>query len=127
MYSNNNPLTFSATNTWGLQRATTSTIVSRPPELGRAVGRLTRELRAVQPEAAERRLMEGAGFDERAARNLLAYLEDQAAATGAVPDDRTVVVQRFRDEVGDWRVCILTPYGGRVHAPWSLALQALLT
>jgi ATP-dependent helicase Lhr and Lhr-like helicase len=100
--------------------------LSRPPELGRAVGRLTRELRAAGPEAAERRLMESAGFDERAARNLLAYLEDQAAATGAVPDDRTVVVERFRDEVGDWRVCVLTPYGGRVHAPWSLALQALL-
>ncbi|HSR22656.1 MAG TPA: helicase-related protein, partial [Candidatus Eisenbacteria bacterium] len=102
-------------------------LLSRPPELGRALGRLTRELRAARPEAAERRLMEGAGFDERAARNLLAYLEDQAAATGAVPDDRTVVVERFRDEVGDWRVCVLTPFGGRVHAPWSLALQALLS
>ncbi|HXM55024.1 MAG TPA: DEAD/DEAH box helicase, partial [Candidatus Dormibacteraeota bacterium] len=102
-------------------------LLSRPPELGRALGRLTRELRAAPPEAAERRLMEAAGFDERAARNLLAYLDDQAAATGAVPDDRTVVVERFRDEVGDWRVCVLTPYGGRVHAPWSLALQALLT
>src|SRR5262245_40336325 len=101
--------------------------LSRPPELGRALGRMTRELRALPAEAAERRLMEGAGFDERAARNLLGYLEDQAAATGAVPDDRTVVVERFRDEVGDWRVCVLTPYGGRVHAPWSLALQALLT
>jgi ATP-dependent Lhr-like helicase len=100
--------------------------LSRPPELGRALGRLTRELRAAQPEAAERRLMEGAGFDERAARNLLAYLADQAAATGAVPDDRTVVVERFRDEVGDWRVCILTPFGGRVHAPWAMALQAML-
>jgi len=101
--------------------------LSRPAELGRALGQLTRELRAVGPEEAERRLMEGAGFDERAARNLLAYLEDQAAATGAVPDDRTVVVERFRDEVGDWRVCVLTPYGGRVHAPWSLALQAQLS
>src|SRR5215467_2796426 len=101
--------------------------LSRPAELGRALGQLTRELRAAEPEAAERRLMEGAGFDERAARNLLAYLADQAAATGAVPDDRTVVVERFRDEVGDWRVCVLTPYGGRVHAPWSLALQAQLS
>ena len=100
--------------------------LSRPAELGRALGQLTRELRAAEPEAAERRLMEGAGFDERAARNLLAYLADQAAATGAVPDDRTIVVERFRDEVGDWRVCILTPYGGRVHAPWSLALQSRL-
>jgi ATP-dependent helicase Lhr and Lhr-like helicase len=102
-------------------------LLARPPELGRALGRLTRELRAAEPEAAERRLMERAGLDESAARNLLAYLEDQAAATGAVPDDRTVVVERFRDEVGDWRVCLLTPYGGRVHAPWSLALQAKLS
>src|SRR5262252_5164497 len=101
--------------------------LSRPAELGRALGQLTRELREAEPEAAERRLMEGAGFDEWAARNLLAYLADQAAATGAVPDDRTVVVERFRDEVGDWRVCVLTPYGGRVHAPWSLALQARLS
>ncbi|HKF76335.1 MAG TPA: DEAD/DEAH box helicase [Candidatus Dormibacteraeota bacterium] len=100
--------------------------LSRPAELGRALGRLTRELRAAGPEAAEERLQR-AGLDERAARNLLAYLEDQAAATGAVPDDRTVVVERFRDEIGDWRVCILTPLGGRVHAPWSLALQARLS
>src|SRR5919199_5092261 len=84
--------------------------LSRPPELGRALGALTRELQAEPPEAAQRRLMERAGFDERAARNLLAYLADQAAATGAVPDDRTVVVERFRDEVGDWRVCLLTPF-----------------
>jgi ATP-dependent Lhr-like helicase len=102
-------------------------LLSRPAELGRALGRLTRELRAAQPEAAERRLMERAGLDERAARNLLAYLDDQAAATGAVPDDRTIVVERFRDEIGDWRVCVLTPHGGRVHAPWSMALQARLS
>src|SRR2546429_1171686 len=68
--------------------------------------------------------MERAGFDERAARNLLAYLQDEAEATGVVPDDRTVVVERFRDEVGDWRVCVLTPPRGRGHAPPSLAPQA---
>src|SRR5205807_5236737 len=101
--------------------------LSRPVEVGRAVGRLTRELRAMEPEAAERRLMERAGFDERAARNLLAYLQDEVDATGVVPDDRTVVIERFRDEVGDWRICVLTPFGGRVHAPWALALQARLT
>jgi ATP-dependent Lhr-like helicase len=100
--------------------------LSRPVELGWALGRLTRELAALPRLEAERRLRERAGFDERAARNLLAYLEDQAAATGAVPDDRTIVVERFRDEVGDWRVCILTPLGGKVHAPWALALQARL-
>jgi ATP-dependent Lhr-like helicase len=101
--------------------------LSRPAELGRGLGELTRELRSLPAEAAERRLMERAGFDERAARNLIAYLDDQAAATGAVPDDRTIVIERFRDEVGDWRICVLTPFGGRVHAPWALALQARLT
>src|ERR687887_1007344 len=100
--------------------------LSRPAELGRALGGLIRELRAVPPEEGERRLRERSGFDELAASNLLAYLSDQAVATRAVPDDRTVVVERFRDEVGDWRVCILTPFGGRVHAPWALALKARL-
>ena len=99
---------------------------SRPAELGLALGKMVRELRALQPEAAERRLRERAGFDDLAVKNLLAYLDDQAAATGAVPDDRTVVVERFRDEVGDWRVCLLSPLGGRVHAPLALALEARL-
>ncbi|MEP7106137.1 MAG: DEAD/DEAH box helicase, partial [Chloroflexota bacterium] len=97
--------------------------LARPVEVGRRLGRVTRELVAADPELARARLMEHAGFDDRAAGNLLAYLRDQLAATGAVPDDRTIVVERFRDEVGDWRVCILTPYGGRVHAPWAMALQ----
>jgi ATP-dependent Lhr-like helicase len=100
--------------------------LSRPPELGRALGALTRELRRMAPDKAASRLAERSGFDERASRNLLAYLEDQAAATGAVPDDRTLVIERFRDELGDWRVCLLTPFGGRVHAPWALALETRL-
>ena len=99
---------------------------SRPPELGLALGKMVRELRALEPGAAARRLRERAGFDDRAIKNLLAYLDDQAAATGAVPDDRTVVVERFRDEVGDWRVCVHSPLGGRVHAPLALALEARL-
>ena len=99
---------------------------SRPVELGLALGKMVRELRALEPDAAARRLRERAGFDDRAIKNLLAYLDDQAAATGAVPDDRTVVVERFRDEVGDWRVCVHTPFGGRVHAPLALALEARL-
>ena len=99
---------------------------SRPAELGLALGKMVRELRAVSPEAAASRLRERAGFDDRAVKNLIAYLEDQAAATGSVPDDRTVVVERFRDEVGDWRVCFHSPLGGRVHAPLALALEARL-
>src|SRR5438270_294117 len=70
---------------------------SRPVELGAALGRMVRELRAATPEAAAKRLRERAGFDDLAIKNLLAYLDDQAAATGAVPDDRTIVVERFRD------------------------------
>ncbi|MYA14935.1 MAG: DEAD/DEAH box helicase, partial [Acidimicrobiaceae bacterium] len=98
----------------------------RPIELGRAVGSLVRELRSCGNDAAEARLRHRCGLDESAAGNLLAYLEDQAEATGAVPDDRTVVVERFRDEIGDWRVCVLTPFGAQVHAPWGVALQARL-
>jgi len=99
---------------------------SRPIELGRALGKMVRELRALEPAKAAERLRVRAGFDDRAIKNLLAYLDDQATATGAVPDDRTVVVERFRDEVGDWRVCIHTPLGGRVHAPLALALESRL-
>ncbi|MEO8744863.1 MAG: DEAD/DEAH box helicase [Candidatus Dormiibacterota bacterium] len=99
---------------------------SRPVELGAALGKMVRELRAAERPVAEKRLRERAGFDDRAIKNLMAYLDDQAAATGAVPDDRTMVVERFRDEVGDWRVCLHTPFGGRVHAPLALALEAHL-
>ena len=99
---------------------------SRPVELGAALGKMVRELRALDPDAAAKRLRERAGFDDLAIKNLLAYLEDQATATGAVPDDRTMVVERFRDEVGDWRVCLHTPFGGRVHAPLAMALEAHL-
>jgi ATP-dependent Lhr-like helicase len=96
----------------------------RPLELGRAIGAFVREIRE-DPEPLVR-LRERHGLDELAARNLLAYLDEQAAVAGAVPDDRTVVVERFRDEIGDWRVCVLTPFGAQVHAPWGMALQARL-
>ena len=66
------------------------------------------------------------GLDELAAENLVKYVDDQREATGAIPDDRTIVVERFRDELGDWRVCILSPFGQRVHAPWGLAIEARL-
>src|SRR5439155_20704534 len=65
-------------------------------------------------------------LDELAANNLLRFLREQERATTTVPSDRTMVIERFRDEIGDWRVCILTPFGGRVHAPWALALAARL-
>jgi ATP-dependent Lhr-like helicase len=74
--------------------------------------------------AATTLLRETHDLDERAAANLLAYLDDEREATGALPTDKRIVVERFRDELGDWRLCLLTPFGGRVHQPWSLALEA---
>ncbi|HZZ83853.1 MAG TPA: DEAD/DEAH box helicase [Anaeromyxobacteraceae bacterium] len=96
----------------------------RPLELGRRIGRLTRELRELPRPAARAKLGRDHALDERAAENLLRYLDDQQAAAGAVPDDRTVLVERFRDELGDWRVCLLAPFGGRVLAPWAMAAAA---
>ncbi len=98
----------------------------RPLELGRALGAFTRELATGRRADSLRRLRDDVGLDELAAENLVKYVDDQREATGAVPDDRTIVVERFRDELGDWRVCILSPFGQRVHAPWGLAIEARL-
>jgi ATP-dependent Lhr-like helicase len=98
--------------------------VGRPYELGEAVGAVSRELAALPEAKAKAKLRDEHALDERAAQNLLRFLSEQAAATGALPSDRTIVVERFRDEIGDWRLCILTPFGARVHAPWALALAA---
>jgi ATP-dependent Lhr-like helicase len=94
--------------------------IGRPAELGRAIGAFARE--AVSREPAE--LAKEYDLDERAANNLVSYLREQQQATRVVPSDETIVVERFRDEIGDWRLCILSPYGGRVHAAWGLALAA---
>jgi ATP-dependent Lhr-like helicase len=93
----------------------------RPLELGRHIGELVRTLRQLPPAAAIARLTKHHDLDARAAENLLRYLADQAAATGSVPDDRTIVIERTRDELGDWRICLLSPFGGRIHAPWAMA------
>ncbi len=97
----------------------------RPAELGRAIGAYCRELGAADPEHASARLRE-AGLDELATANLLAYLASQREATGYLPDDRTLVLERFRDELGDWRLILHSPYGSKVHAPWALAIAARL-
>ncbi len=97
----------------------------RPLELGRAIGRFTRELGALGEPAARERLR-ALGLDRWATDNLLRYLDSQREATGAVPDDRTIVVERFRDALGDWRVCVHSWAGSRVHAPWALAIEARL-
>ncbi|MEU4509985.1 ATP-dependent helicase [Nonomuraea wenchangensis] len=94
----------------------------RPAELGRAIGEFLRE--QAKGGAAER--LRAAGLDDFAAGNLLAYLEEQRQATGYVPDDRTLLVERFHDELGDWRIVIHSPYGARVHAPWALAINRRL-
>ena len=97
----------------------------RPAELGAAIGAYCRELGAADPGQATARLRE-AGLDELATANLLGYLTSQREATGYLPDDRTLVLERFRDELGDWRLILHSPYGSKVHAPWALAIAARL-
>jgi ATP-dependent helicase Lhr and Lhr-like helicase len=99
----------------------------RPLELGQALGAFIRSLAGLSRPAAETRLTGDFGLDERAARNLLDYLDEQREATGTLPTDRDITIERFRDELGDWRVCILTPFGSRVHAPWAIALRAIVS
>ncbi|AXT85666.1 ATP-dependent helicase [Aeromicrobium sp. A1-2] len=97
--------------------------IGRPYELGEAIGGFVREASGLgADELAER--MSGLGLDRRASDNLGAYLRDQREATGQVPSDRTLLVERFRDELGDWRVVLHSPFGRRVHAPWALAVAA---
>ncbi|HJL16278.1 MAG TPA: DEAD/DEAH box helicase [Sandaracinaceae bacterium LLY-WYZ-13_1] len=98
----------------------------RPLELGRAIGALTREITSMPRDAALAALQRTHALDARAAENLLRYLEDQADATGRLPTDRAIVIERFIDEVGDWVVSVLSPFGARVHAPWSTAVSQRL-
>jgi ATP-dependent Lhr-like helicase len=96
----------------------------RPVELGMTIGRLVRDLRKQDAADATQLLKTDHGLDALAATNLLKYLDDQQAATGAVPDDRTIVIEQSRDDLGDWRVAVLTPFGSRIHAPWAMAATA---
>jgi ATP-dependent Lhr-like helicase len=97
--------------------------IGRPAELGRAIGEFTRDVASGSTSDAQTRAVLG-GLDHRAVNNLVAFIEDQKTATGHVPTDRTLVVERFRDELGDWRVILHSPYGMQVHAPWALAVGA---
>lgn len=99
--------------------------LGRPAELGRAVGRFVRELAAAPRDEALARLR-SEGLDEWAAANLLAYIDEQRTATGHLPDDRTIVIERFHDELGDWQVALHAPFGSRVHAPWAMCVAARL-
>ncbi|EWC58307.1 putative ATP-dependent helicase lhr [Actinokineospora spheciospongiae] len=97
----------------------------RPLELGRALGKFVREVSSMDGERARVRTA-AAGLDAWASDNLLAYLGEQREATRHVPDDRTLLVERFRDELGDWRLVVHSPFGAQVNAPWALAIAARL-
>ncbi|MDT7686465.1 MAG: ATP-dependent helicase Lhr and Lhr-like helicase, partial [Pseudonocardiales bacterium] len=99
--------------------------IGRPLELGRAVGAFVREMSALGTEAARARAT-AAGLDEWATDNLVSYLDEQRQATRHVPSDRTVLVERFRDELGDWRMVVHSPFGAQVNGPWALAIAARL-
>jgi ATP-dependent helicase Lhr and Lhr-like helicase len=96
----------------------------RPLEFGRRIGAMVRELRAMPLPAALSRLIREHDLDPGAAENLMRFLEDQHEATGQVSDDRNIVIERCRDELGDWRVCVHTPFGRRIHTPWAMAVAA---
>jgi ATP-dependent Lhr-like helicase len=96
----------------------------RPLEFGRRIGALVRELREMPRSVAITQLRSEHDLEPRAAENVLRYLADQEIATVVVPDDRNIVIERVRDELGDWRVCVLTPFGSRIHAPWAMAATA---
>jgi len=96
----------------------------RPLEFGRRIGALVRELREMPRSVAITQLTTQHDLEPRAAENVLRYLADQEIATVIVPDDRNIVIERVRDELGDWRVCVLTPFGSRIHAPWAMAATA---
>ena len=96
----------------------------RPVELGMAIGKLVRELRKRPRAEALASLESDHGLDAMASANLMQYLDDQQASAGTVPDDRTILIEQSRDDLGDWRVAVLTPLGSRVHAPWAMAVTA---
>ena len=96
----------------------------RTVPFGEAIGKLVREIRASNKSDAIQRLTTKHDLDAMAAENFLQYLADQHEATGAVPDDQTIVIERVMDELGDWRVCVLSPFGGRIHAPWAMVVAA---
>ena len=96
----------------------------RPLEFGRRIGALVRELREMPRSVAITRLTAEHDLEVGAAENLLRYLADQELSSVHVPDDRNIVVERVRDELGDWRMCVLTPFGSRIHAPWAMAVTA---
>src|SRR6185503_18929685 len=98
----------------------------RPVELGRAIGARLRGLNKAGDDEARAGLRAG-GLDEWAADNLLAYLREQRAATRHLPDDRTVLVERFRDELGDWRLAVHCLLGAKVNGAWALAIGRRLT
>jgi ATP-dependent Lhr-like helicase len=96
----------------------------RTVPFGEAIGKLVREIRASKKSDAIQRLTTRHDLDQLAAENFLQYLSDQEDATGAVPDDQTIVIERVMDELGDWRVCVLSPFGGKIHAPWAMVVAA---
>lgn len=98
-------------------------MLGRSLETGQAIGRFVRETSNIDPDVAVEALQDGYMLDEYAAANLVAYLAEEREATGVLPTDQTIVVERFRDEIGDWRVVLLSPLGARVHAPWAMALR----
>lgn len=104
--------------------------IGRPAELGEAIGAFLRQLEldisgtdgTPLPGPGTQTQLEAIGLDENAIGNMLALVSEQRAATGVLPTDRTLIIERCHDELGDWRLILHSPYGRRVHEPWALAI-----
>ncbi len=94
----------------------------RPAELGVAIGQFRRAVVADPAVVAAVDKLDGYAQD-----NLLRFIAEQREATGIVPDEKTLLLERFKDEVGDWRVVLHTPYGRGVNAAWALAVGARIS
>ncbi len=99
----------------------------RPIEVGRAIGRFLRKASTQRGDRLVNFVARQTPLDRFAAENLAAYIKAQREHCDVLPTDRQICVERFRDELGDWRVCILTPFGARLHAPWAMAIQHQLS
>ncbi len=96
----------------------------RPLEFGETIGKFVREIRVLPEMAALQKLRTQHDLDQNAAENLLRYLRDQAEATQIVPDDQTILIERYKDELGDFRICVMSPFGSQIHIPWCMAVIA---
>ncbi|MCH2109136.1 MAG: DEAD/DEAH box helicase [Polyangiaceae bacterium] len=97
----------------------------RPLEFGRLIGQFIAKVATLPFPAALKHLTQEYCLEDDAARQLIRYLDDQVRE-GALVTDKQIVIERFTDDIGDRRTCVLSPFGAKVHAPWAMAVRGAL-